>query len=157
MEKRKGILVLLASIFVMIIAAVVIILLSGYKIYVKKPYTKVIETGLALTDRESYQKDFEFLYTEIRDSYVNLAYKEDLFGFDWSELYKEYSEKLGAVKSEVDFYKLCREFITELKDGHLFFSFYDRDIANKVLPYIDEAVYALNIRLIENKPFIFFS
>jgi hypothetical protein len=128
---------------------------TGYGISLSKPYDKHLSVNIrGLSEKEIYKKDLKFIYEEIKDNYVNLPYKERTYSFSWDELYKRYERKADTIESEKEFYKICSEFISNLRDGHLSFEFANKEAASKVRNYKGGFSSAIDVRFIENKPII---
>jgi hypothetical protein len=93
---------------------IILLLLAGFLIYTfvtrhgitaAGPYEGHLKKySTRLTTEESYQQDLKFIYQKIKENYVDLEYKENLFHFDWDERYEFYSRKLEKVTSKKDFY-----------------------------------------------------
>lgn len=117
------------------------------------PYTGHLRNyNSNIPDSERYVQDFEFIYTELKNNYVNIEYKEQILGFDFDEKYEEYKEKLHNISNEKEFYLLCSAFVSELKDGHVIFKQYqpsDQEYIGSPYPNSFRTLFA--IRKIENK------
>ena len=101
-----------------VILSAVVLLLAGCIAPPAGPVGRADQTpGLSL--QETFARDLRFIYEEIRDNYVNLAYKEEMLGFDWDELYARYSAGLAQVRTEKEFFRLASRFLSELRDGHV--------------------------------------
>jgi hypothetical protein len=150
---------------IILVILIIILILISFVIYtaitrqgivLNQPYEghlKNYKTELPMED--SYQQDLKFIYQEIKDNYVNLKYKEKLLHFDWDEQYEFYKGQLDKVSSKKDFYKICNEFITTLKDGHVWFEEYNTDPDLRFwAPYSKGFVSAFELRYIEDHPII---
>jgi len=144
-----------AAVIVIIGAAAAYFAVTRQGIHPKGVYSGTLEAHRdSWSDTERREHDLEFLYTEIRDCYANLKYKEDLFGFDWDTVYAGAKSRLSSITSESDFYILLCEMTALLRDGHLNLNpNYSDDAVYDALigtahPYYDEVSQALGIRLI---------
>ncbi len=145
---------------ILITVIIILLLLAGFLLYTfvtrhgitaagpYKGHLKNYSTGL--TAEESYRQDLKFIYQEIKENYVDLEYKENLFHFDWDERFEFYSRKLETVTSKKDFYKICNEYIATLKDGHVWFEEYNTDPDLRFwAPYSKGFVFAFELRYIQ--------
>ena len=117
---------------------------------IKQPYV-VINTVKYNTLQEEFEHDFAFLYKEIRNNYVNLAYKEKRYNFKWDKLYDKYKQKISDIKTYKEFYKICTEFTAYLHDGHLRFLWVPSKKKRRILEDDYLIRKAISLCLIENK------
>lgn len=138
-----------------VILSAVVLLLAGCIAPPAGPVGRADQTpGLSL--QETFARDLRFIYEEIRDNYVNLAYKEEMLGFDWDELYARYSAGLAQVRTEKEFFRLASRFLSELRDGHVALGPY------RGLPEVERQLYDFDpalknlftVRLVEGVPII---
>lgn len=88
----------------------------------KSPYNGHIKKDISgLNQADVFQLDFDFIYREIKENYVNLDYKEKKLHFKWDELYHKYRKNILRAESEKVFYLTALEFLTRLKCPHLDF------------------------------------
>lgn len=129
------------------------ILKNGSGIATPTKYDKYIKQDMSgLTNQEIYEKDLKFIYEEIKNNYVNLDYKEKTFNFNWDDLYTTYSNKIKTINNEKDFYAICSEYISNLRDGHVSFS-PNGDIG-QVYGYRAGLKSAFDVRMIQGKPIV---
>lgn len=102
------------------------------------------------SDCERYAVDLEFLYQEIKNNYVNLKYKEELFNFSWQQLYEEAVKELQYIKTEADFYELACQMLYKLRDGHSSFNV----LADYPYDFNYSITSLFKVRYIENRPII---
>lgn len=127
---------------------------NGIGINTPAKYDKYIKQDISgLTNQEIYEKDLKFIYEEIKNNYVNLDYKEKTFNFNWDDLYKTYNSKIKTINNEKDFYSICLEFVSNLRDGHLSFR-PNGDTGRLVYNYKDGLKSAFDVRMIEDKPIV---
>lgn len=80
------------------LSAALYISITGYGVAMpSKPYDKHL-ANYDTNETNSYESDLRFIYDEIKDNYIYLEYKEDLFNFDWDELYNKYEAQIPSVK-----------------------------------------------------------
>lgn len=152
----KLIMLIITIVILVLVSVIVYIAVTKQGIAAKKPYDKHLkEYETNLSDQEKYQQDLKFIYEEIKNNYVNLEYKEELLGIDWNERYELYSLLMEDAQSKKDFYRICNEFISELKDGHTWFGEKSMDPDKRLwAPYSKGFISALQIRFLEGRPFI---
>lgn len=63
--------------------------------------------------------DMMWLSSKIEANYAPLEYKEELHGFDYEEVKKQYIELAKNDQTNEEFYLLMHKFVAELKDGHV--------------------------------------
>jgi hypothetical protein len=91
--------------FLSFTAAAILIGATGYGIAPPSIYDKHIKEDTSqLSQQERFKKDFDFLYKEIKNNYVNLEYKEKTFNFSWDKLYERYRSSIENAKNEKEFY-----------------------------------------------------
>ncbi|MBB2182931.1 hypothetical protein H0486_08580 [Lachnospiraceae bacterium MD1] len=149
-------------IFFILILFMVVLLFAAYiakthiGISLKHPYDKHLKNySTDLSQEEMYRQDLEFIYQEIKNNYVNLEYKEKVLDINWDQQYEYYKSQIDQNTSRKDFYRICNEFISDLKDGHTWFSEYNMTPEERVwTPYSDGIVSAFDIRMIDGTPII---
>lgn len=130
------------------------IYLTGYGVVVPKQYDKYIKQDLSqLPKQDIYEKDLNFIYEELKNNYVNLNYKEKTYNFNWDDLYKKYDNEVRTINTEKDFYMICSEFVSNLRDGHVSLSF-NGDTGKKVRNYSGGFQSAFDVRMIANRPIV---
>jgi len=152
MKERLKLLKLISGLVtIVLIGFVSYIAITKHGISYQGVYSEHINEAVSkLSQQERYEKDFNFLYEEIKNNYINLKYKEELLKINWDELYDKYKKELENVQTEDDFYLLCNKFLYVLKDGHTNFQVLDADIS---MP--NNSIKGLmRVRLIENKGII---
>ena len=110
--------------------------------------------GSRVSQTQSFLEDYNFLYHEIKNNYVNLTYKETLFEFSWDNLYQQYLPEIEMAETETDFFKICSRFVTKLKDGHSGFKIITSETFDSIYSDYYNVEKLLDIRFIENKPII---
>ncbi len=76
-------------------------------------------TALASLTAEQRLNDFNQLISIIERHYGPLRWKQTTINLDFKRVIAEYHEKVRAVKSDAEFYRILSQFIAELKDGHV--------------------------------------
>lgn len=153
---KDKIVVIILGIILVFALLVSYIAVTEQGISLNKPYDKHLKNySTDLTQEELYLQDLEFIYQEIKNNYVNLEYKEETLSLNWDQQYEYYKAQLNQETSKKDFYRICNEFISDLKDGHTWFGEYNTDPEERVwAPYSNGIVSAFEIRLIEERPII---
>lgn len=120
----------------------------------KSPYSGHITKDISsLSQSDVFQLDFDFIYREIKENYVNLDYKEKRLHFKWDELYHKYRKNILQAKSEKVFYLTALEFLTQLKCPHL--GFYPvKKTREMIFHKTGNFESLLDVRLIEGKAII---
>jgi len=83
-----------------VVVGAVVLLLAGCIAPPAGPVGRADPARAGASPQEIFARDLRFIYEEIRDNYVNLAYKEETLGFDWDELYASYSAQLAQARTE---------------------------------------------------------
>lgn len=150
---RKAFFFSILSITILLLALLLYTLATRKGISQTSAYTGHLKsTDSNLSISQIYEKDFDFLYTELMDNYVNIKYKEDVLGFDFTEKYFEYKKKLAEISTDKEFYLLCSAFVSELKDGHINFEQYHPNDQEYIgSPYPSDFRSLLVFRKIEDK------
>lgn len=99
-------------------------------------------------------KDLAFTAREIQQGYVNLAYKEEKFGFRWDDLVADTRRHILRAETEGEFYGLMRELLSHLQDGHTSFQVISRKLQQEMLGGWDHFSLLPDIRWIEERPII---
>ncbi len=150
-KKLKTFMIFLGVLLVVFVGALTYIVITERGIAFQGVYYNHIkEHPSEMTQAERFESDFEFLFEEIRDNYVNLRYKEELLQINWDELYIEYKQMINSINTEKEFYLLCNRFINELKDGHTNFTVLD----DNVEWFNDSVKNLMRVRIIEDKGII---
>lgn len=151
MKKFRKLSIFILFILIIIIATGAYIAITGRGITYKGVYSKHIKEDLStMNQKERFVTDFDFLYEEIKNYYINLDYKEELLQINWDELYLIYKQQIEDIKSDKEFYLLCNKFLNTLKDGHTRFEVLDSDIGD----YKRSIENSMRVRLIEDKGII---
>ncbi|HEX3048364.1 MAG TPA: S41 family peptidase [Bacillota bacterium] len=103
---------------------------------------------------KEFKQDFDFLYKEIRDNYVNLEYTEARYNFKWNDLYKRYKIEIAKAKTYKEFYKICTQYTSYLHDGHLRFSWIPSGVGKRLLEDHFLIRRAISLSLVEDKVII---
>lgn len=151
MKKHRNLSIYVVILLSIIIVAGVYIAITEWGITYKGVYSKHIEEDLLTLDqKERFETDFDFLYEEIKNYYINLDYKEELLQINWDQLYLTYKQQIENIKSDKEFYLLCNKFLNTLKDGHTSFEILDAEIGD----YNRSIKNSMRVRLIEAKGII---
>jgi hypothetical protein len=139
-----------------IFVGMILVLLSGCIAPPNEPVGKVEQALANASLTDIFARDLQFIYEEIRDNYVNLAYKEQTFGFSWDELYFDYADQLGEVQTHKDFFRLASSFVSELRDGHVMFSHHrdSPETERETYDFNSSLKNIITVRLIEETPII---
>ncbi len=87
------------------------------------PFLLIILNGcepvprMALSE-EAKIADMYWLFSQFNNNYAPLNYKEQLYGFSFSELKARYIEEAKATKSNEEFYLVMQKFVAEFRDAH---------------------------------------
>jgi len=100
---------------------------------------------------ERYHGNLNFLWSDIKNYYVNLPLKESELGFDFDNLYEKYNAQINAKTNETDFYRISNQFLSHLKDPNVSLRFKNRVVRAKIFPFPETIYRPMNTRLIENK------
>lgn len=76
-------------------------------------------TALASLTAEQRLNDFNQLISIVERHYGPLRWKQTTINLDFKRVIAEYHEKIRAVKSDAEFYRVLAQFVTEFKDGHV--------------------------------------
>jgi len=89
-------------------------------------------SDLIVTDPETnmHMEDFEAAWQRIDDVYPYLEFKK----INWDSIYTVYQPRIASARGD-EFYRVFGDFLTELKDGHVY---YHTDGGGEVYPYYPE-------------------
>jgi|GEM_PF-3644555 len=99
---------------------------------------------------ERYHGNLNFIWSDIKNYYVNLSLKESELGFDFDKLFEKYNSQINAKTNETDFYRIANEFISHLKDPNVSLRFKNRVVRAKIFPFPETIYRPINTRLIAN-------
>jgi len=68
---------------------------------------------------DSPEGNFEALWKLINERYCFLEYKNQEYGLDWDEVYKEYKHRIAPGMSKAGLFEVLSEMLCELRDGHV--------------------------------------
>ena len=63
--------------------------------------------------------NFDALWNLIDQRYCFLEYATEQFGLNWNSIYHTYKAKIKAETSEREFFGICGDMLSELRDGHV--------------------------------------
>jgi hypothetical protein len=132
---------------VMTIICLMALCFSGEKFVLAEKNNQVSQLNRRLTD-------FEFLYSEIKNYYINLKYKESLFEFNWDSLYTHNLPEFTDKMDDTEFFKICSQFVSHLKDGHTVFRPNNSMTWSSVFSDYSKIQNIFEIRSIQNKNII---
>ncbi|MBN1272540.1 MAG: hypothetical protein JXB26_09740 [Candidatus Aminicenantes bacterium] len=118
------------------------------------PPKKTILSSMAKNSLETRLTDLEYTAREIKNGYINLAFKEKMFGFSWEQLVPLYRKRILQVKTEGEFYGLMRELLSRLHDGHTAFQLISKSLQKKMFDGWENLSNLPDLRWIENRPVI---
>ncbi len=129
----------------LIIAVTLILLIVFVFLMVQSGKSKV-----CVEENEVVNPALNYIYQEIRDSYLNLEYKENHLDLDWEQEYLTARNKIvGDVTPEEEF-MILGNFVHNLKDGHVRFKPVENYQSELFRHHNYEGL--LDIRWIEDKP-----
>lgn len=139
-----------------VVVGAVVLLLAGCIAPPAGPVGRADPARAGASPQEIFARDLRFIYEEIRDNYVNLAYKEETLGFDWDELYASYSAQLAQARTEKDFFRLASLFVSELRDGHVMLWPYrgNPEVERRLYDFDPALQDLFTVRLVEGVPII---
>jgi hypothetical protein len=116
-------------------------------------YKRVTNEG-ELIQQPDRGEDALALCDEISDGYVDLHYKENLYGFKWDTVCREIARSAQSISTDKEFYLAMNKYLARLQDGHLLLRYKGAQIRNNILSYPDEIIDLLGLRLIEGRVII---
>ncbi len=75
--------------------------------------------ALASLTAEQRLNDFNQLISIVERHYGPLRWKQTTINLDFKRIIAEYHERIRAIKTDAEFYRVLAQFIAEFKDGHV--------------------------------------
>ena len=145
----KKILVIFLVVFVIAASTIAYFALTNKGIRFSGVYSKYIDTSIN-NKQEQFKVDLQFLYNEIKNNYVNLAYKENLYGFEWRQEYEKALVKLNNINTDAEFFDIASEMFYKLQDGHTWFTY----LKDSPHSFNNSLRSVIRVRLIEGRAII---
>ena len=83
----------------------------------------ILVTHTACVREEEFQNDYEgnfdALWRCLDHNYCFFEYKKEVYGLDWDSIYPIYRTRINKHMSQKQFFEVCCDMLSELKDGHV--------------------------------------
>lgn len=83
----------------------------------------ILMLGSGCVREDEYQNDlagnFDALWKCLDRNYCFFDYKKEVYGLDWDSVYAVYRPRISNQMTQQQFFEVCCDMLSELKDGHV--------------------------------------
>ena len=83
----------------------------------------ILMLGSGCVREDEYQNDFagnfDALWKCLDRNYCFFDYKKEVYGLDWDSVYAAYRPRISNQMTQQQFFEVCCDMLSELKDGHV--------------------------------------